>query len=62
MSRIFINYRHHDSKGYALYLYDKLTSHFERDHVFMDIEQIELGEDFHDVIDETLKSVHVAWY
>ena len=60
MSSIFINYRRDDSSGYAGRIYDRLSNYFSSDHVFMDIDQIEPGEDFHDVINEKLKSVQVA--
>ncbi len=60
MSRIFINYRRDDSGGYAGRIYDRLAAHFDRDQVFMDIDQIVPGEDFYEVIDEKLKSVEVA--
>jgi len=36
------------------------VGHFGSDQVFMDIDQIEPGEDFHDVIDEKLKAVQIA--
>lgn len=60
MSRIFINYRRDDSLEYAGRLYDQLTDYFPHDHIFMDIDQIEPGEDFHKVINEKLKLVEVA--
>lgn len=60
MAKIFINYRRDDSAGYAGRLYDRLTAHFGPDHVFMDIDQIEPGEDFVEVIQEKLKAVQVA--
>lgn len=60
MSSLFISYRREDSSGYAINLYDRLTERFGRDRVFMDIDQIQPGEDFHDVIHEKLKSVQVA--
>ena len=60
MSTLFINYRRKDASGYAGRLYDRLAKHFDRDQVFMDIDQIEPGEDFHEVIDKKLKSVQVA--
>jgi formylglycine-generating enzyme required for sulfatase activity len=60
MAKIFINYRRDDSAGYAGRLYDRLVSHFGRDHVFMDIDQIEPGEEFDKVIQEKLKAVQVA--
>lgn len=60
MPTLFINYRHKDASGYAGRLYDRLADYFGHDQVFMDIDRIEPGEDFHDVIDKTLKSVQVA--
>ncbi len=60
MSKIFINYRRKDSAPYAGRLYDRLAGHFGRDHVFMDIDQIELGEVFDQVIQEKLAAVQVA--
>ena len=60
MSSIFINYRRDDSSGYAIHLYDRLADCFGRDHIFMDLDQIAPGDDFHDVINEKLKSVQVA--
>lgn len=60
MSKIFINYRREDSSAYAGRLYDRLASHFGRDHVFMDIDQIAPGEDFIEVIQEKLSSVQIA--
>lgn len=60
MSKIFINYRRDDSSGYAGRLYDRLADHFGKDHVFMDIDQIEPGEDFIEVIHEKLKAVQAA--
>jgi|CXWL01.1.fsa_nt_gi formylglycine-generating enzyme required for sulfatase activity len=60
MSKIFINYRRKDSAPYAGRLYDRLAVHFGHDHVFMDIDQIELGEVFDQVIQEKLAAVQVA--
>ncbi|SDX08974.1 SUMF1/EgtB/PvdO family nonheme iron enzyme [Nitrosomonas oligotropha] len=60
MAKIFINYRRDDNGGYAGWLYDRLAGHFGHDHVFMDIDQIEPGEDFVEVIQEKLKAVQVA--
>ncbi|MBX9636898.1 SUMF1/EgtB/PvdO family nonheme iron enzyme [Nitrosomonas sp.] len=60
MSKIFINYRRKDSSPYAGRLYDRLAAHFGHDHVFMDIDQIEPGEVFDQVIQEKLAAVQVA--
>ena len=60
MAKIFINYRRDDSAPYAGRLYDRLAGHFGHDQLFMDIDQIEPGEDFVEVIQEKLKAVQVA--
>ncbi|MBP9100766.1 MAG: SUMF1/EgtB/PvdO family nonheme iron enzyme [Nitrosomonas sp.] len=60
MAKIFINYRRKDSAPYAGRLYDRLASHFGHDHVFMDIDQIEPGEVFDQVIQDKLKAVQAA--
>ncbi|MBX9637125.1 MAG: SUMF1/EgtB/PvdO family nonheme iron enzyme [Nitrosomonas sp.] len=60
MAKIFINYRRDDSSGYAGRLHDRLADHFGHDQLFMDIDQIEPGEDFVEVIQEKLKAVQVA--
>lgn len=60
MSGIFISYRRDDSAAYAGRLYDRLESHFGHDHIFMDIDHIEPGEDFIEVIQKKLGAVDVA--
>ncbi|TXI19939.1 MAG: TIR domain-containing protein [Nitrosomonas sp.] len=60
MAKIFISYRRDDSADYAGRLYDRLAGHFGRDHVFMDIDQIEPGEVFDNVIKEKLATVQAA--
>ena len=47
---IFICYRREDSIAYAGRLYDRLAAHFGKDHVFMDVDTVEPGEDFVEVI------------
>jgi TIR domain len=59
MIRIFISYRRSDSKSFAHRLYDGLRPVFGRRSVFMDVSEIEPGEDFPKVIDERLKSCRV---
>jgi Tfp pilus assembly protein PilF len=43
---IFISYRREESRWSAGRLYDRLTRHFDRKQVFMDIDGIALGADF----------------
>lgn len=58
-SGIFICYRRDDSAGYARALHDRLSAHFGDKQIFMDIEQIEPGEDFVQVIEEAVSSCDV---
>jgi formylglycine-generating enzyme required for sulfatase activity len=54
LSRIFISYRREDSSGYAGRLYDRLSQHFGDDNIFMDIDPIEPGLDFVEVIEKAV--------
>ena len=46
MSGIFISYRREDSAAYTGRLYDRLSTHFGADQVFMDVDDIPPGADF----------------
>ena len=46
MPNIFISYRREDSAGIAGRLYDRLSTHFGKDSVFIDIDAIPAGVDF----------------
>jgi hypothetical protein len=59
MSRIFISYRRADSAGYAGRLYDRLSQRFGQDRIFIDIDTIEPGLDFVEVIEEAVGSCDV---
>ncbi len=52
MADIFISYRREDTSGYAGRLYDQVSAHFGRDHVFMDVAALEPGSDFVDTIEK----------
>ncbi|HEY7556557.1 MAG TPA: toll/interleukin-1 receptor domain-containing protein [Candidatus Binatia bacterium] len=54
MAGIFISYRRDDTAPYAGRLYDRLNKEFDDDHVFMDIDAIDPGEDFVEVINQKL--------
>lgn len=56
---IFISYRRADASGHAGRLFDRLAAHFGKDAVFMDVEGIEAGVDFVDVIGEAVGSCAV---
>ena len=49
---IFICYRREDSIAYAGRLYDRLSSHFGKNRVFMDIDTIQPGEDFIEILEQ----------
>jgi hypothetical protein len=55
MSKIFISYRREDSAPYAGRLFDRLTAHFGTEQVFIDIDNIGLGQDFVDAIHESIE-------
>jgi TIR domain len=48
--RIFISYRRADTAGPAGWLYDRLAGHFGRPQVVKDVDSIQLGDDFAEVI------------
>lgn len=56
---IFISYRREDSEGYAGWLYDRLSAHFKSEQVFMDVDNIEPGLDFVEVIENAVGSCDV---
>jgi hypothetical protein len=56
MPDIFISYRRDDTSGYAGRLYDQISAHFGKDHVFMDVADIEPGSDFVQVLEEKVGS------
>jgi uncharacterized membrane protein YtjA (UPF0391 family) len=59
MARIFISYRREEGGAAAGRLHDRLSEHFGRDNVFIDIDTIEPGLDFVDVIERTVASCDV---
>jgi hypothetical protein len=57
--RVFVSYRRGDS-GHAGRLYDALASRFGPENVFMDIDTIEPGLDFAEVIDRAVQACDVV--
>ena len=53
-SRIFLNYRRKDTEDTAGRLFDALSAHFGEDRVFMDIDDIDPGVDFDQVVHEAV--------
>ncbi|MBE2270793.1 MAG: TIR domain-containing protein [Anaerolinea sp.] len=59
MLRLFINYRRQDSEGYAGRLYDHLLRHFEREQVFIDVDNIPAGADFVQALEDAVAACDV---
>jgi len=57
--KIFISYRREDSGGHAGRLHADLARHFGAKQIFIDIGDIEAGEDFVEVIDRSIQSCDV---
>jgi subtilisin family serine protease len=53
---IFLSYRRNDAAAYAILLKSKLTERFPGERVFMDLDSIEAGRDFAEVIQDALGS------
>jgi len=54
MKGIFISYRRVYAAGHAGRLFDRLADHFGKDAVFIDVEGIEAGVDFVEVIEQAV--------
>src|SRR4051812_41033858 len=54
MASIFISYRREDAGGHAGRLCDRLTTRFGDDRVFLDIQDIQPGQNFEQSIDATI--------
>ena len=57
--RVFISYRRADTANQAGWLADRLAGHFGRQQVVRDVEEIQLGNDFADVIAAAVTSCDV---
>jgi hypothetical protein len=56
---IFVCYRRDDSAGFAGRIFDRLVSSFSRDGIFMDVDNIEPGLDFVEVLEERVNACKV---
>src|SRR4051812_43256889 len=54
MPKIFLSYRRTDAPGHAGRLYDRLVARFGTGNVFKDLDSLEPGADFVDVIEATV--------
>jgi TIR domain len=57
--RIFISYRRDDSAGYARAIHEQLVKRFAKDRVFMDVDSIEPGLPFDQVIKQAVERCDV---
>jgi hypothetical protein len=57
---VFISYRRDDAPGHAGRLYDSLVAHFGAGRVFMDVDSIDPGVDFVEMIEATLANAAVV--
>jgi formylglycine-generating enzyme required for sulfatase activity len=57
--KIFISYRREDTSAWAGRLSDRLSAHFPSNQIFMDVESVDVGEDFVNRINETVGSCDV---
>lgn len=60
MTNVFISYRRDDAAAYAGRLYDGLRRRYGDDHVFMDVDHIQPGEDFAAVIERSVRAAEVV--
>src|ERR1700741_3460316 len=60
MGAVFISYRRGDSSGAAGRLYDRLVASLGKQRVFMDVDSIEPGWDFIEVLDRHLAECEVV--
>lgn len=60
MPKIFISYRHTDSAAYAGRLNDRLSAYYGGSAVFMDLDEIEMGEDFAAAIRKAIEACRVV--
>lgn len=56
MGRVFISYRRADSAGYTGRIYDYLRHYFGENQIFMDVDNIEPGQDFVKVLEDAVSS------
>jgi hypothetical protein len=57
--RVFISYRREETAYPAGWLFDRLSDHFGRGQIFKDVDSIELGDDFVEVINTAVGSCDV---
>ena len=59
MPKIFISYRRDDTGTLVGRIYDRLANHFGRDALFLDIDDIPIGIDFRQYLDQAVSQCDV---
>jgi formylglycine-generating enzyme required for sulfatase activity len=57
--KIFISYRRSDASGYAGRLFDRLSTHFGDENIFMDVEDMDPGVDFVEILEQAVTASYV---
>jgi hypothetical protein len=60
MARIFVSYRREDSAGHAGRLYDHLCAYFGAERIFMDVETIDPGVDFAQMLEARVTNAEIV--
>ena len=60
MCAVFISYRREDTAPYAGRIFDRLSEHFGRKNVFLDVDALMPGQDFVQVLEQTLEATEVV--
>ncbi|MEM9954541.1 MAG: SUMF1/EgtB/PvdO family nonheme iron enzyme [Chloroflexota bacterium] len=60
MTKIFISYRRDDAQWVTDIVYDKMTNHFGKDNVFLDVGSIPFGVDFREYLNEQVAAHDVV--
>jgi TIR domain len=58
-SGVFISYRRDDKRDFARGLYERLARNLDEQQIFMDVDSIDLGVDFTEVVDQRLEQCSV---
>ena len=59
MNDIFVSYRRHDSSAIVGRVIDRLETNFGKEHIFRDLDSIDYGQDFGEVINQALAECKV---
>ena len=59
-AKIFISYRREDASADARSIYQHLERHFGSQSLFMDVDTIQMGQDFRSALDDTLSKCKIA--